>query len=119
MDDVVNRLAREIVEAITATVAADPRVEACREKGRAAGYEMQVSLEAVIGFASRQGIRTASENAASENTASENTASENTPTDEQVPEPSGAIAISDNDRRFLRSLRIAVDDVDEKTEEVE
>ncbi len=134
MDDVVNRLAREIVEAITATVAADPRVEACREKGRAAGYEMQVSLEAVIGFASRQGIRTASENTASENTASENTASENTAsentasentasentaTDEQVPEPSGAIPISDNDRRFLRSLRIAVDDVDEKTEEVE
>ena len=50
MDDVVNRMARELSDAIAAAVAEDPRVEACRERARAAGYEMKVSLEAVIGF---------------------------------------------------------------------
>ena len=33
MDDVVNRLARELSDAIAAAVAEDSRVEACRERG--------------------------------------------------------------------------------------
>ena len=53
MDDVVNRLARELSDAIAAAVAEDPRIEACRERARAAGFEMKVSLEAVIGFMNR------------------------------------------------------------------
>ena len=53
MDDVMNRMARELSDAIAAAVAEDPRVEACRERVRAAGYEMRVSLEAVIGFVNR------------------------------------------------------------------
>ena len=53
MDDVVNRMARELSDAIAAAVAEDPRVEACRERARAAGFEMKVSLEAVIGFMNR------------------------------------------------------------------
>ena len=53
MDDVVNRMARELSDAIAAAVAEDPRVEACRERARAAGYEMKLSLEAVIGFMNR------------------------------------------------------------------
>jgi len=32
MDDAVNRLARELADAIAAAVAEDPRVEACRER---------------------------------------------------------------------------------------
>jgi hypothetical protein len=44
MDDVVNRLARELSDAIAAAVAEDPRIEACRERARAAGFEMKVSL---------------------------------------------------------------------------
>src|SRR5215210_757061 len=53
MDDVVNRLARELSDAIAAAVAEDARIEACRERARAAGFEMKVSLEAVIGFMNR------------------------------------------------------------------
>ena len=53
MDDVVNRMARELSDAIAAAVADDPRVEACRERARAAGFELRVSLEAVIGFVNR------------------------------------------------------------------
>src|SRR5215218_8633661 len=52
MDD-VHRFARELADAIAAAVAANPEVEACRARARAAGYEMRVSLEAVVGFASR------------------------------------------------------------------
>ena len=53
MDDVVNRIARELSDAIAAAVAEDARVEACRERARAAGFEMKVTLEAVIGFVNR------------------------------------------------------------------
>ena len=53
MDDVVNRMARELSDAIAAAVAEDPRVEACRERARAAGFEMKLSLEAIIGFVNR------------------------------------------------------------------
>ena len=99
MDDVVNRMARELVDAIAAVVADDPRVEACRERARAAGYEMRVSLEAVVGFMSRSDGTLA-----------------------RVGTPARAVAvrrgleITTNDRRFLRSLRIAAD---EATEEIE
>ena len=53
MDDVVNRFARELADAIAAAVAENAQVEACREKARAAGFEMKVALEAVVGFVSR------------------------------------------------------------------
>jgi hypothetical protein len=97
MDDVVNRLAREMVEAISSSVAADPRVEACREKGRAAGFEIQLSLEAVLGFASREAGPLAEVTSASE-------------------PPNKTEEISANDRRFLRSLRIAVDETPKEVE---
>lgn len=101
MDDVVNRVARELSDAIAAAVADDPRVEACRERARADGFELKVSLEAVIGFINRtnagamtkilvpqKGIRAAADRRPFE--------------------------ISANDRRFLRSLRIAADEAQEK-----
>src|SRR5687768_352010 len=53
MDDVVNRFARELADAIAAAVAENPEVEACRERARTAGYEMKVTLEAVVGFVTR------------------------------------------------------------------
>ena len=101
MDDVVNRMARELSDAIAAVVAEDPRIEACRERARAAGFEMKVSLEAVIGFMNRTTpgalakISTAPQKAAR---AAERRNFE----------------ISANDKRFLRSLRIAADETQEK-----
>ena len=53
MDDTVNRLAKELAQAIRAAVAADPTVEACRAKARAAGYELHLSIDAEVGFANR------------------------------------------------------------------
>ena len=53
MDDTVTRLAKELAQAIRAAVAADPTVEACRAKARAAGYEMHLAIDAEVGFANR------------------------------------------------------------------
>ncbi|MEE8129308.1 MAG: hypothetical protein V3T48_03420 [Vicinamibacterales bacterium] len=100
MDDVVNRLARELADAIGAAVTENPGVEACREKARAAGYEMQVSLEAVIGFGSRTGSQALAKIDALAPSAAR----------------SQRMDITANDRRFLRSLRIAADEVSEKVE---
>ena len=108
MDDVVNRMAKELSDAIAAAVGEDARVEACREKARAAGFELRVSLEAVIGFVSR----------------TQPGALARTAVPATVPQPKAAAAavpvqrrqfeISANDRRFLRSLRIAADETQEK-----
>ena len=100
MDDVVNRLARELSDAIAAAVADDPRIEACRERARAAGFEMKVSLEAVIGFVNRTNTGALAKVGA-------------------APQKSLRVVrnnfeISANDRRFLRSLRIAADETQEK-----
>jgi hypothetical protein len=93
MDEVTKRFARELAEAIAAAAATDPRVEACRARARAAGYEMKVSLDAVVGFINRPTGETAQ------------------------PAPSAALRsfeMSASDRRFLRSLRIAADETKEE-----
>jgi hypothetical protein len=105
MDDVVNRLARELADAIAAAVADDPQVEACREKARAAGFEMKVTLEAVVGFLSRTA------------TTEKGGAIVKVPTSAKVVAARRAADMTANDRRFLRSLRIAADEA--KKEEVE
>ena len=104
MDDVMNRMARELSDAIAAAVAEDPRVEACRERVRAAGYEMRVSLEAVIGFVHRTTPGALAKISAPQ---------------KAVKGERRAVEMSANDRRFLRSLRIAADEAQEKEKEVE
>jgi hypothetical protein len=99
MDDVVNRFARELADSIAAAVSESAEVEACRERARAAGYEMKVNLEAVVGFVNRgqpQG--------------------ENADGPKGVPAskalvPRKPFEMTVNDRRFLRSLRIAAEEV--------
>jgi hypothetical protein len=103
MDDVVNRLARELSDAIAAAVAEDPRVEACRERARAAGFELRVSMEAVIGFVSRAQAGALAKVAAPAQ-----------PPQKAARAERRSFEISANDRRFLRSLRIAADETQEK-----
>jgi hypothetical protein len=100
MDDVVNRFARELADAIAAAVAENPQVEACREKARAAGFEMKVTLEAIVGFVNR-----AQTGALAKVTAPGRAA-----------QPRRNFEVSANDRRFLRSLRIAADETTEAVE---
>jgi hypothetical protein len=100
MDDVVNRLARELSDAISAAIADDARVEAAREKARAAGFEMKVTLEAVIGFMNRSNSTALAKVGAAPIKA--------------VRATDRSFEISANDKRFLRSLRIAADEAQEK-----
>jgi hypothetical protein len=103
MDDVVNRFARELADAIAAAVAENPQVEACREKARAAGFEMKVTLEAVVGFVSRSQTAALAKVAAPVRAARE-------------LQPKRSFEVTANDRRFLRSLRIAADETTETVE---
>ena len=105
MDDVVNRFARELADAIAAAVAENAQVEACREKARAAGFEMRVTLEAVVGFVSR-----------SQPSAVAKVSAPVKPASAQVPQPRRTLEVTANDRRFLRSLRIAADETAEPVE---
>lgn len=99
MDDVMNRMARELSDAIAAAVAEDPRVEACRERARAAGFELRLSLEAVVGFATRTQTGGA-------------LAKVGTTAKARGDRRNGEMSATD--RRFLRSLRIAADETQEK-----
>ena len=91
MDDAVNRHVRDLIDAINAAVSQDPAVQTCRQRAREAGYELQISLEAVVKVAGRgqpaSRIRPA------------------VPPSRMLPEAS-VYAITEADRRFLRSLRI-------------
>ena len=96
MDPVVNQLARDLVEAISAAVADDTRVEASLERAREAGYDLKISLEASIGVASR------SQEAGLQ------------PGMKALPPARPPIEMTTNDRRFLKSLRISADEPTEK-----
>ena len=89
MDSRLNQLARELTEAISAAVADDARVEACREKARAAGFDMRVTLEAVIGFVDRDAAPQKNSRRSARGS---------------------SLEMSANDRRFLKSLRISADE---------
>jgi hypothetical protein len=102
MDDVVNRFARELADAIASAVAENPQVEACREKARAAGFEMKVTLEAVVGFVNRSQQGGALAKVTAPARPARDTA------------PRRALEVTANDRRFLRSLRIAADEAAEE-----
>jgi hypothetical protein len=93
MDNFVKHLARELADTIADAVIADQGVEECREKARAAGYEMHISLEAEIGFASQADLSEPRSNKENHGLTVRHT-----------------LEMDANDRRFLRSLRIAADE---------
>jgi hypothetical protein len=132
MDDTVNRLAKELAQAIRAAVAADPTVEACRAKARAAGYEMHLAIDAEVGFANRAKptavvkVRRAGAVSASGGTTQPNTpggpigfstasngGASNLGTNGLAPRRPAARELSASDRLFLKSLRIAPDELPE------
>src|SRR5215471_17922532 len=99
MDDVVNRFAKELADAIAAAVAENPQVEACRAKAREAGFDMRVTLEAVVGFVNR----------------SNGSAVTRITTPSRLLTGRRAFELTPNDRRFLRSLRIGCDEAPKET----
>ena len=133
MDDTVNRLAKELAQAIRAAVAADPTVEACRAKARAAGYEMHLAIDAEVGFANRAkptavvkvrragaGAVGAAGGATQPNApaspigfSSASGGAGNLGTNGLAPRRPAARELSASDRLFLKSLRIAPDELPE------
>ena len=99
MDDVVNRFAKELADAIAAAVADNSEVEACRAKAREAGFDMRVTLEAVVGFVSRNN----------------DTAVTKVTTPARLLTGRKGFDLTANDRRFLRSLRIGIDEAPKET----
>jgi alkanesulfonate monooxygenase SsuD/methylene tetrahydromethanopterin reductase-like flavin-dependent oxidoreductase (luciferase family) len=97
MDDVVNRFAKELADAIAAAVADNPQVEACRARAREAGYDMRVTLEAVVGFVNRNN----------------GAAVTKITTPARLLPARKTFELTTNDRRFLRSLRIGADEAKE------
>jgi hypothetical protein len=81
-------------------VAENPQVEACRAKAREAGFDMKVTLEAVVGFINRN-------NGGS-------VAKITTPA--RLLPARKTFELTANDRRFLRSLRIGADEAKETVE---
>jgi hypothetical protein len=98
MDEVVNRFAKELADAIAAAVAENSQVEACRARARDAGFDMRVTLEAVVGFVNR----------------SNGAAVTKVTTPARLLTGRRAFDLTANDRRFLRSLRIGADETPSK-----
>ena len=99
MHDSVNRFAKELADAIAAAVTDNLRVEACRAKAREAGFDMRVTLKAVVGVVSR-----------------DSGAAVTTITTPARPLPAQeAFDLTTNDRRFLQTLRIGVDEAPKET----
>jgi len=103
VDEAVNRYARELIDAINAAVANDPAVQACRDRARAAGFDLDVSLEAVVGL--KEGAGAGGREATA--------AAAVVPPSRRLPPPQSTFEVTAADRRFLRSLRIAADEKSE------
>ncbi len=99
-DDVVNRFAKELADAIAAAVAENPQVEACRARAREAGFDMRVTLEAVVGFVNRNNGGAVTK----------------ITTPARLLPAKRQFDLTTHDRRFLRSLRIAAEDAKEAVE---
>jgi len=95
MDEVANRFARELADAIAAAVSESAQVEACRAKAREAGFDMRVTLEAVVGFVSK----------------TDNTEVSRITAPARLLPARRGFDLTTSDRRFLRSLRIGSDSV--------
>ena len=100
MDEVVNRFARELADAIAAAIADNPDVESCRARAREAGYDMKVTLEAAVAFVNR----------------STGAAVTRIATPARLISGKTSFDLTTNDRRFLRSLRIGSDEAAEPVE---
>lgn len=100
MDDAVNQYAKELADAIAAAVAESPQVESCRAKAREAGFDMRVTLEAVVGFVNRTNDGSVTKVA----------------TPARLLPAGKVFDLTANDRRFLRSLRIGADEAKEAVE---
>lgn len=97
MDEAANRYAQELIDAISAAIAVDAEVQACRARAKAAGFELNVAVEAQI------------RPVESGQTAPVARAAAAAPPSRRLLPAARTYDITAADRRFLRSLRIAAE----------
>lgn len=103
MDSAANRYVRELIEAISAAVARDADVQAARARAKAAGFDIKVTLEALL-------------NGTEPDESARARAAIVAPVRRPTPAAPQTYEITAADRRFLRSLRIAADETTEHVE---
>jgi hypothetical protein len=95
MDEAANRYAQELMDAISAAIAGDAEVQACRARAKAAGFELNVAVEAQIRPVEAARTAPVVKSAAA------------APQTRRLLPAAKSYEITAADRRFLRSLRIA------------
>jgi hypothetical protein len=96
MDEAANRYAQELIEAISAAIAQDAEVQACRARAKAGGFDINVSIEAQV-----RPVDKKEPNALPQTVV--------TPPARRLLPAARTYDITAADRRFLRSLRIAAE----------
>ena len=94
MDDNLKVLMQELGNAINESLSESERIAEAIGEIRQAGFDVFMVLEATIGF----------------NRRSDNDSEEATEDQEQVFESAGTVKFSSQDQRFLKALKIAVDE---------
>ena len=94
MDDNLKVLMQELGNAINESLSESERIAEAIGEIRQAGFDVFMVLEATIGF----------------NRRSDDDDDEGTEDQEQVLESAGSVKFSSQDQRFLKSLKIAIDE---------
>ena len=104
LDDKLKELVQELGNAINESLSDSDRIAGAIGEIKRAGYDVFLVLEATIGFNKRDGEEEASDGA-----------SESSPSTEPVRyEANGKIRLTSQDQKFLRALKISVEE-DHKT----
>jgi hypothetical protein len=107
-EDAVNVFAKQLADAIAAAYPDDPGVKEVRAKASEAGFDMKVTLEAVVGFVERN-----QKAARIKSLVVPPRLGSRARTDNQVTDENG---YTNNDLRFLGSLKIGKKDVGQDTD---
>ncbi|HOC18843.1 MAG TPA: hypothetical protein PKK95_11270 [Vicinamibacterales bacterium] len=94
-EEMIDRIGRELMAAIEMALAADPRVQACLDQARSAGIGFRVALNRAR---AQSGVPV------------EGAPAQAAPAGAARGLSAPAYSVTESDRRFLRSLRIAADD---------
>lgn len=108
MEERLKSLMQELGNAINESLSDSDRIAAAIGEIRRAGYDVFLVLEATIGFNKRaEGADEEEEEAAAEETAAPELPE---PRAKRVPEATGKIRWTSQDHKFLRALKIAIDE---------
>ena len=104
MEEKLKELMQELGNAINESLSDSDRIAAAIGEIKRAGYDVFLVLEATIGFNKRD------ENGEYEADDTENGAAESEPPPKRKFESTGKIKLTSQDQKFLRALKIAIDE---------